>query len=75
MDEKEQKKESGPNPLEVMGLFWIALGALMIIAIYAPEDLIGKLTNLIAGIILLAVGLLAFFKGRAKKTTDDTKQK
>lgn len=60
------EKEKGLNPLEVIGIFWMALGAIMVIAVYAPPTLIGKLTNLGAGIILLAIGLIALLKGRGR---------
>lgn len=53
--------------MEVMRIFWIALGVIMVVAVYAPSTAIGKLTNLAAGTILLAIGLIALLKGRKKR--------
>ncbi len=74
MEDTKPKVEKGLSPLEVMGLFWIALGIIMVIAVYAPPTMIGKMTNLIAGIILLAIGLLAYLKGRSGRASRETKE-
>ncbi|MCK4872903.1 MAG: hypothetical protein KAS72_09280 [Phycisphaerales bacterium] len=71
MEDMKPKGDSGPNPLEVMGLFWIALGIIMVVAVYAPPTMFGKLTNLAAGVILLAIGLIALLKGRAKRISGE----
>lgn len=44
----------------------------MVVAIYAPPTLFGKLTNLAAGVILLAIGLIALLKGRRKRISGET---
>lgn len=75
MPDTKRPRESGPNPLEVMGFFWIALGVIMVVATYAPPTVIGKLTNLAAGMILLAIGLIALLKGRGKRVSGETKEK
>lgn len=72
MPDTKSSRESGPNPLEVMGLFWIALGIIMVIAVYAPPTTFGKLTNLAAGAILLAIGLIALLRGRRKRISGGT---
>ena len=74
MPDTKTPRESGPNPLEVMGLFWIALGVIMVVAVYAPPTTFGKLTNLAAGVILLAIGLIALLKGRAKRISGETEE-
>ncbi|MCP2520543.1 hypothetical protein NLD30_08880 [SCandidatus Aminicenantes bacterium Aminicenantia_JdfR_composite] len=63
MKEDKQKLEV----LEVIGLFWIFLGALVLFAVIFPPTLVGKITNLISGSILLIVGIFAFVKGRANR--------
>jgi len=73
MKDTKPTREKGLNPLEVMGVFWMALGIIMVVATYAPPALLGKLTNLGAGIVLLAIGLIAFFKGRGKRVSGETK--
>jgi len=67
----KRKQEKGLNPLEVMGAFWIALGLIMLVATYAPPSLVGKLTNMMAGMILLAIGSLALLKGRRKRLANE----
>ena len=67
MEDKREKRGGGVSPLEVMGIFWLALGVIMVIAVYAPDSAIGKLTNLLAGVILLAIGLIALLRGRSKR--------
>ena len=74
MKNTKSGSEKGLNPLEIMGAFWTALGIIMVVAVYAPPTLIGKLTNLIAGIILLAIGLFALLKGRAKRVSGQTEE-
>ena len=74
MPDTKPPREGGPNPLEVMGAFWIALGVIMVVAVYAPPTLIGKLTNLAAGVILLAIGLIALLKGRRKRISGETEE-
>ena len=74
MKNTRPKSEKGLSPLEVMGVFWAALGIIMVVAVYAPPTWIGKLTNLAAGIILLAIGLLALLKGRSKRISGETKE-
>lgn len=63
MEENKQKLEV----LEIIGLFWIFLGALVLFAVIFSQTLIGKITNLISGSILLIAGIFAFVKGRANK--------
>ena len=74
MPDTKPSRESGPNPLEVMGLFWIALGIIMVVAVYAPPTMFGKLTNLASGVVLLAIGLIALFKGRGKRFSGETEE-
>ena len=50
--------------LQLMGLFLSIFGIIMIFAVIFPEDLQGKLTNLSAGIVLLAIGVGSIIRGR-----------
>ena len=67
MPEKRKPQEKQLEVLEVIGFFWIFLGTMVLMAIFFPPSWIGKITDLIAGSILLGLGLFAFFKGRLNK--------
>ncbi len=67
MEDRERAEGRGLGPLEVMGLFWFVLGVVMVIAVYAPETATGKLVNLAAGLVFLAIGTVAFAAGRRKR--------
>jgi putative Mn2+ efflux pump MntP len=62
----ENKKQEF-EPLEIMGLFWTVFGIIIILAAYFPPTWVGKITNIIAGSLLLGIGLIALLKGRANK--------
>ena len=53
--------------LQLMGLFLGVFGIVMLIAIIFPENLEGKIANLISGLALLICAVVAFIKGRSKK--------
>ena len=57
--------------LQLMGLFLSVFGIIMIVAVIFPEDMQGKITNLIAGIVLLGIGLSAVLKGRSQSRKQD----
>jgi len=57
--------------LQLMGLFLGIFGIIMIVAVIFPETMQGKLTNLIAGIVLLGIGLGAVLKGRSQSNKKD----
>jgi uncharacterized membrane protein YczE len=49
--------------LQLMGLFLGVFGIVMLIAIIFPENLEGKIANLISGLALLGCGIGAYLKG------------
>lgn len=61
--DKEKKMLS---PLQIMGIFWLTFGAVVMITAYAPTTMIGKVTDLIAGGVLLIIGIIALVKGKVK---------
>ena len=80
MSEKKIRKQNDETvrefqPLEIMGLFWIFFGSVVLVATFFVQAtervpvLHGRITNLIAGGILLAAGLMAFFRGRRRRKT------
>jgi hypothetical protein len=62
-----ENQKRGLNPLEVMGIFWMAFGVVVMIAVYAPPTWMGKLVNLLSGLTLFVIGIIAFFKGGGGK--------
>jgi uncharacterized membrane protein YczE len=68
-DKKPQETKKQLEILEIIGIFWIFLGIMVLIAVYFPSTWIGKITDLIAGLILLGIGIFAFLKGRSRRKT------
>jgi len=65
----EQNKDP-QNPMSqinrALGLFLLCFGVIILISIFYTETLAGKMTNLAAGFIFVAIGLLMMFKFRGK---------
>ncbi len=67
----EQKKTF--EPFTILGVFWSAFGVIVLVATFFVKEtpqvplLRGIVTNLIAGSLLLGVGVAALFKGRANR--------
>ena len=59
---KGQSKSAHIN--KVLGLFILYFGMVIIGATYFTNTLVGQLTNLFAGIVLLGIGLGMVFKAR-----------
>jgi uncharacterized membrane protein len=61
------------EPLLIVGVFWSIFGVVVLFATMFVREtpqvplLRGVVTNLIAGSLLLGVGLLSIFKGRANQ--------
>jgi hypothetical protein len=75
MGSKDQidNSEKTFQPLIIMGIFWLVFGIVVLLATFFVQgnDLIptvrGKVTNIIAGLLLLTAGGISFLKGRANK--------
>jgi len=73
-----KKKTTRPNqqqfePLQIMGVFWVAFGIIVLAATFfvkstefVPQSR-GIVTNIIAGLLLVGVGVFSFIKGRIRK--------
>jgi len=67
----EQKKEF--EPLEIMGLFWLFFGIVVLLATFFVKGtenvplMRGIVTNILASFLLLAAGVFSLLKGRANK--------
>jgi hypothetical protein len=61
------------EPLEIMGVFWLFFGIVVLLATFFVRGtenvplLRGIVTNIIAGVLLLAAGVFSILKGRANK--------
>lgn len=65
MEEREEQGKSVEiQSLELMGVFLLIFGSLIIIAAFFPMDLTGRMANVIVGGLLTAVGAALFLKGR-----------
>lgn len=59
------------EPLLILGVFWSAFGVIVLVATFFVREtpmvpaLRGVVTNLIAGALLLGVGVASVLKGRA----------
>lgn len=63
------------EPLELMGIFWLGFGVIVLIATsfvkettFVPHTR-GVVINLIAGSLLFLTGLFSIIKGRKKKSS------
>lgn len=67
----EQNKDF--EPLEIMGLFWLFFGIVVLLATFFVRGtenvpiMRGIVTNILAAILLLAAGIFSLLKGRANK--------
>ena len=61
------------EPLQIMGIFWIVFGIVILTATFFVKPtpqvplIRGVATNLIAGILLSGIGTVSLVKGRARK--------
>jgi uncharacterized membrane protein len=61
------------EPLEIMGLFWLFFGVVVLLATFFVRGtenvplVRGIVTNILAAILLLGAGLFSLLKGRANK--------
>jgi len=58
------------NPMQqinrALGLFLVCFSAIIFVAVFFTETLSGKITNLIAALILAGIGLIMIVKSKAK---------
>jgi len=66
-------KQQQFEPLQIMGVFWVAFGIIVLAATFfvkstefVPQSR-GIVTNIIAGLLLVGVGVFSFIKGRIRK--------
>ena len=83
MDNSEsmESKAKSFQPLSVMGIFWMAFGVIVLFSSFFVREtarvplIRGLLTNMIAGILLVAAGLFSWIRARrltgAGKRKDD----
>jgi hypothetical protein len=83
-DDKQSEQKQTFEPLEIMGVFWLFFGIVVLLATFFVKGtenvplMRGIVTNIIAAGLLLAAGIFSLFKGRAskrrkrKKSSDQT---
>jgi hypothetical protein len=73
MNTQNREPKKTFEPLEIMGVFWIFFGGIVLLAtlfVKGTENVPlvrGVVTNIIAGLLLLAAGVFSFLKGRSNK--------
>jgi hypothetical protein len=80
VSEEEQSLESGKKfePLEIMGIFWLGFGILVLVSTFFVEATAqvplvrGRVTNIIAGLLLLGAGIFSIVKAGINKRKSET---
>ncbi|NIM14166.1 MAG: hypothetical protein GTO45_19140 [Candidatus Aminicenantes bacterium] len=75
MVSEEQSLESGKKfePLEIMGIFWLVFGIIVLVSTFFVEAteqvplVRGRVTNIIAGVLLLGAGIFSIVKAGINK--------
>ena len=66
------QKDQIPNAMgqinRALGLFVCFFGAIVLISMFFTETFIGKMTNLTAGVLLVAIGLVMIFRSKPGST-------
>ncbi|MBW7989459.1 MAG: hypothetical protein FVQ84_05500 [Planctomycetes bacterium] len=72
MDEQNElaDKEKNENRLgqinRALGLFICFFSAVVLVSIFLTETFVGKMTNLVAGLIFAIIGIIMIVKSKAK---------
>jgi len=69
MKQNDDQKNSASQINRALGLFLLCFGVIVLFALFYTETFAGKMTNLAAGLIFVAIGLLMMFK-RKRKSED-----
>ena len=70
-DRQTVNRKQAFEPLEIMGVFWLIFGIVVLIATFFVKAtprvplIRGVVTNIIAGLLLFGAGLLSILKARA----------
>ena len=72
-NEKQSGQKQTFEPLEIMGIFWLFFGVVVLLATFFVKgtenvpQMRGIVTNIVAAALLLAAGIFSILKGRANK--------
>lgn len=72
-DDKISNSKQTFEPLEIMGIFWVFFGLVVLLATFFVKGtenvplLRGIVTNILAALLLLAAGIFSILKGRSNK--------
>ena len=72
MDEQNELADKGQTENRMgqinraLGLFICFFSAVVLVSIFLTETFVGKMTNLVAGLIFAAIGIIMIIKSKAK---------
>jgi len=66
MEQNKDQKDPMSQINRALGLFLLCFGVIILFSIFFTETTAGKITNLAAGFVFVAIGLLMMFKRKAK---------
>jgi len=66
MEQNKDQKDPMNQINRALGLFLLCFGVIILFSIFFTETVAGKMTNLAAGLVFVAIGLLMIFKLKSK---------
>ena len=69
LTEKDQAQNKMRQINKALGLFICFFGSIVLVSIFFTETFIGKMTNLGAGLILVAIGIIMIFRSKGAADT------
>ena len=64
--DKEQNENRMRQINRALGLFICFFSAVVLVSIFLTETFVGKMTNLVAGLIFAVIGIIMIVKSKAK---------
>jgi len=64
VNKKEQQKLQLAQTNRALGIFILFFGVIIIISVFFTETFVGRMTNLVAGLILCTIGGIMILKGK-----------
>jgi multisubunit Na+/H+ antiporter MnhG subunit len=69
LTEKDQAQNKMGQINKALGLFICFFGSIVLVSIFFTETFIGKMTNLGAGLILVAIGIIMIIRSKGAADT------
>jgi len=64
VNKKEQQRLQLAQTNRALGIFILFFGVIIIISVFFTETFVGRMTNLVAGLILCTIGGVMILKGK-----------